>query len=76
MFTYNLQRADSASGVEGSIVFTANGGTVELHVACPYIGKNAFKVTKNDIPGVNAVVTEYSGDSGSPTTGTLEFKNK
>ena len=39
-------------------------------------GSIEFKVTKNDIPGVNAVVTEYSGDSGSPTTGTLEFKNK
>ena len=76
MFTYNLQRANSPSGVEGSIIFTANGGTAELYMACPNMGSNAFKVTKNDIPGVNAVVTHYSGDGGHPTLGTLEFKNK
>ena len=76
MFTYNLQRANSPSGVEGSIIFTANGGTVELYMACPNMGSNAFKVTKNEIPGVNAVVKYYCGDSGHPTIGTLEFNNK
>lgn len=77
MFTYNLQRDSSPSGVSGSIVFTAKGGTVELMVACPFIeGNNEFKVTKNDIPGVNAVVTHFSGDSGSPTVGVLQFENK
>ena len=72
---YNLQRQSSPSGVEGKIIFTAQGGTVELYMACPYIGENAFKVIKNDIPGIMAEVTFFSGKSGHPTKGTLEFKN-
>jgi len=45
-------------------------------MACPNMGSNAFKVTENDIPGVNAVITYYSGDGGHPTVGILEFKDK
>ena len=45
-------------------------------MACPFVGKNAFAVTKNDIPGIDAKVTYYSGDTGHPTIGTLEFKPK
>ena len=37
-------------------------------IACSNMGSNAFKVTKNDIHGVNAVVTYYSGGGGHPTS--------
>lgn len=73
---YNLQRDSSPSGIEGKIIFTAQGGSVELYIACPLRGKNAFKVTKNDIPGINAEVTHQPPDSGHPTIGTLQFKKK
>ena len=49
---------------------------MELSVACPFSGSNEFKVTKNDIPEIKAVVTDYSGDRGHPTKGTIEFKNE
>lgn len=63
------------SGTEGKITFTAKSGSVELHMACPYSGENIFAVTKNEIPGVTATVTYFSGASGHPTEGTLKFSN-
>ena len=59
----------------GKITFTAKGGSVELRIACPFIGDNVFEVTRNEIPGVTAKVTYFSGKSGHPAKGTLEFSN-
>lgn len=69
-----LQRDDSSSGTDATIVMKANGGYLELYVSCPYTGQNEFTIRSNTIAGVKASVRGFSGPKTQFCTGILELR--